>query len=115
MASRVYISSTYKDLKEHREKVIDFFQKFPEKFDLIAMEGYVAENITPLARCLQDVGSCDIYILIIGKRYGYIPDDPAVNPKRYSITQLEYETARQNGKIVFVFLANEQTDFPADD
>src|SRR5207249_12052919 len=95
---RVYISSTYQDLKEHREKVIDFFQKFPEKFDLISMEGYVAEDITPLNRCLLDVASCQIYILILAKRYGYIPADNTVNPKGYSITQLEYETARQHGK-----------------
>ena len=114
MASRVYISSTYQDLKEHREKVIDFFQKFPEKFELISMEGYVAENITPVERCLQDVASCEIYILILARRYGYIPVDNVVNPKRYSITQLEYETAHQKGKQVLVFIGNEQIDFTED-
>ncbi|MEO6329871.1 MAG: DUF4062 domain-containing protein [Ginsengibacter sp.] len=114
MPSIVYISSTYQDLKEHREKVIDFFQKFPDKFELISMEGYMAENITPLARCLQDVASSNIYILILAKRYGYIPGDNAANPKRYSITQLEYETARKAGKQVLVFIANDQIDFTED-
>ena len=57
------------------------------------MEGYVAENTTPLNKCLADVAVCDLYILILSNRYGYIPDDLNLNPNGLSITQLEYQTA----------------------
>jgi hypothetical protein len=41
--------------------------------------------------CLDDVGRCDVYVLISGHRYGFQP--PQDNPERLSITQLEFRRA----------------------
>ena len=46
--------------------------------------------------CLADVDACDLYVLIVGYRYGFQP--PGDNPERLSITQLEFRRAGQKGK-----------------
>jgi hypothetical protein len=114
-ATRVYISSTYRDLKDHRAQLIDFFQKFPDLFSLVSMEGYVASDITPIQKCLDDVASSELYILILAQRYGFISDDNSVNPNRLSVTELEYRCAIEGGhRKVLIFLADEQAAFEKD-
>jgi hypothetical protein len=106
---KVYISSTYRDLKTHRQQVIEFFQKKTTKelFELISMEGYVADNIEPAVECLQDVEQCDIYLLILANRYGYIPPNRHLNPGQLSITELEYQTAQADPqKTILAFFAD---------
>lgn len=109
---KVYISSTYRDLKNHRQQVIEFFRKktIGEIFDLISMEGYVADNTEPAIECLQDVAQCDIYILIIGNRYGYIPPNTSVNPAQLSITELEYRTAVSDPQKNILAFFGDETD-----
>ena len=105
---KVYISSTYRDLKEHRKQVIDFFGKktIKENFDLLSMEGYVADDIEPALECINDVKDCDIYILIIANRYGFIP--PADNPQEISVTEIEYNAAQEDPqRTVLAFFADE--------
>ena len=105
---KVYISSTYSDLKEYRQQVIDFFGKktIKENFDLLSMEGYVADNMQPSLECVEDVKNCNIYILIIANRYGFIP--PQNNLDEISITEIEYNTALQDPqKTILAFFADE--------
>jgi hypothetical protein len=112
---KVYISSTYQDLKDHREKVIEFFHKLESRFELVSMEGYVASDLTPLAKCLNDVRECDIYVLVIANRYGYIPADAVNNPENLSITELEFRTAQENKKEILAFFADDkESSFAAD-
>src|SRR5262249_41417760 len=40
--------------------------------------------------------TCDLYVLILGHRYGFQP--PKDNPEGLSITRLEFRRAGQNGK-----------------
>jgi len=105
---KVYISSTYRDLKEHRKQVIDFFGKktIKENFDLLSMEGYVADDIEPAIECIDDVKDCNIYILILANRYGFIP--PKNNPGEISVTEIEYDTAQADPqKTILAFFADE--------
>ena len=105
---KVYISSTYQDLKEHRKQVIEFFNKktIKENFDLLSMEGYVADDIEPAMECIEDVKDCDIYILILANRYGFIP--PKNNPGEISVTEIEYNTAAADPqKTILAFFADE--------
>jgi hypothetical protein len=97
---RIYVSSTYGDLKEHREKVDRALRRLDH--DVVAMENYVAADQRPLAKCLEDVAGCDLYVGIFAHRYGYIPDHD--NPDGRSITELEYRHARASGKPTLVFL-----------
>ncbi|MEP6746978.1 MAG: DUF4062 domain-containing protein [Bacteroidota bacterium] len=105
---KVYISSTYIDLKDYRQEVIGFFGKktIKENFDLLSMEGYVADNTAPAMECIEDVKNCNIYILILANRYGFIP--PVDNTTEISITEIEYNTALQDPqKTVLAFFADE--------
>ncbi|MBD0374899.1 MAG: DUF4062 domain-containing protein [Bacteroidota bacterium] len=109
MQKKVYISSTFRDLKDHRERVIDLLQKFPDKFDLVAMENYVAEALPPVDKCVQDVLGCDIYILLLANRYGFIPQG-----SDKSVTEIEYQTAKEHHKEILVFISDDVKDFPPD-
>jgi tetratricopeptide (TPR) repeat protein len=106
--ARVYVSSTYGDLKEHREKVYRALRKLGH--DAIAMEDYVAADERPLAKCLEDVAACDLYVGIFAHRYGYVPDHD--NPDRRSITELEYRHAQTLGIPRLVFLLDEAAPWP---
>lgn len=106
---KVYLSSTFRDLKEYRNQVIDFFGKktIKENFDLLSMEGYVAGDVAPAEECVADVKKCNILILVIANRYGFIP--PTNNPQGLSITEMEYNTAIANDdeKTILAFFADE--------
>ena len=45
--------------------------------------------------CLDDVDGCDLYVLILGYRYGFVPADN--NPEGLSITHLEFRRAGRDG------------------
>ena len=102
MKLKVYISSTYEDLKEYREAVYRTLRKM--RYDVIAMEDYVAQDQRPLQKCLEDVASCDIYVGIFA-RYGYIPNDNNKdnNPDKLSITELEYRKAQEKKNALLDF------------
>ena len=90
--ARVYVSSTNADLEAERQAVIDW---------LVAAQHQVVHSYRPNSdtvrdSCLDDVDSCDLYVLILGHRYGFQP--PEGNPERLSITHLEFRRAGQSGK-----------------
>ena len=64
----VFISSTFVDLKEERKKVWGSL----ENFDVIikGMEQFGARTSNPLSTCISEVEQSDIYVGIIGMRYG---------------------------------------------
>ena len=90
MTETIYISSTYLDLKNFRQAIIDCVVSLGEYYKPVSMEFYEAEDTHFVKRCLDDVAACNIYILILGKRYGYTP--PGCSK---SITELEYDKARE--------------------
>ncbi len=101
--AKVYLSSTLLDLKAERQAVTDW---------LIAagfqpVHSYVADNETVRDSCLEDIGGCDLYVLLQGHRYGFQPAKR--NPKKCSITQLEF---RKAGKLRLPRLAFLRTNVP---
>ena len=57
--------------------------------------------------CLDDVAACDLYIGILGLRYGYVHGKPFRNSKKLSITELEYRHAGDKDLPRHVFLKDE--------
>lgn len=102
---RIYISSTYEDLKDMREGVYHALRTMGH--DVIAMEDLIATDKRPLDKCLADVSQCDIYIGIYAWRYGYIPPD-----QEKSITELEYREAVRTKKPCLLFLLDEEAPWP---
>ena len=106
--AKIYLSSTFNDLKGCRKDVYDSLRSMHH--DVIAMEHYVAADRRPLDKSLSDVADCDIYIGIFAWRYGYIPEKD--NPEQRSITELEFRHAVKTGKIRLIFLLNEDAPWP---
>ena len=107
---KIYISSTFGDLEDYRENVretLNFLGKYFTKVRLMEymMPGASGAGATILQQCLDDVAECDIYVLIIGKRYGSI--EPTT---RLSFTENEYNYADAHNKIIIPLIADENAD-----
>lgn len=106
---KIYISSTYQDLVEHRAAVDRTLRRMGH--DVIGMEQYVAEGSKPVERCREDVRKADLYVIIVAWRYGYVPQSE-VPPIRRSITEIEHDEAVAAGKTVLAFLLDPETPWP---
>lgn len=96
---KVFVSSTYTDLVEHRRAVVDALQR--RNLTPVAMETFAAEPREPTDACFDRIDSCDAFVGIYASRYGYRPDGGP------SITELEYHHARRRAPktLIFCFLA----------
>ena len=105
--ARVFVSSTFVDLQDYREEVRLAIRRAGHED--IAMEYYVAEDKRPVDRCLEDVRSCDLYIGLFAWCYGWIPKTN--NPKRISITEMEYREAVGNETQCLIFLLDPDVEW----
>ena len=101
----VYVSSTSKDLEEHRQATIKAIMDLGHH--PVAMENYGAVASLPVDRCLADVRACEVYVLLVAWRYGFIPEG-----YDQSITELEYCEAVKHGKPRLVFVLGEDAPWP---
>ena len=100
----VFVSSTCYDLANIRADLKSFIE------DNYGFEAMLSEfNSFPIdpcigtfENCLSNVDQCaDIFILIVGTRYGYVTDTGK------SITNLEYLHAKAKGIPIYVFVKNQ--------
>lgn len=112
---RVFVSSTNYDLKHIRNDLRDFIELFG--FEPVLNEtGSITYDYTqPLDEsCFHEAKLCDVFILIIGGRYGSQIND-SENPvklkqqkdffeKYISITRKEYRTAYETGLPIYIFI-----------
>ncbi len=89
--AKVYVSSTVADLKRERRVVMDWLVAAGHQ----PVHSYQPNSDTVRDSCLDDVDTCDLYVLILGHRHGFRP--AADNPEGLSITQLEFRRAGQSG------------------
>ncbi|MGZ0018185.1 nSTAND1 domain-containing NTPase [Nitrosomonas sp. wSCUT-2] len=80
---RVYLSSTLNDLLPERQTVREALGG-----ECVVVESYIADERSVRDSCLADVAGCELYIGIVGRRYGHIPDG-----ETHSVTELEYHQA----------------------
>lgn len=101
---QVFVSSTFADLKDERQKVIQTLMEM----DCIpsGMEIFPAADEEQWEFIKKVIDDCDYYLLIIGGRYGSIADDGI------SYTQKEYEYAIQSGIKVIALLHGKPGDIP---
>ena len=59
-----------------------------------AVDSYLPDSDTVRDSCLEDVDGCDLYVLIVGHRYGFQPAQD--NPEGLSITHLEFRRAGES-------------------
>ena len=97
---RIFVSSTYEDMIPYREAVSDALTSIEHL--PIGMEHFVSTPDRPLDVCLTDVRRCQLYIVLVGMRYGSVDKESGK-----SFTELEYEEALKNKIPVLAFVINE--------
>lgn len=93
---QVFVSSTYKDLSEERQEVMQALLEL----DCIpvGMELFPAADDDQWTLIQRLIDDCDYYILIVGGRYG------SLNKEGVSYTQMEYEYALSSEIPIIGFL-----------
>ncbi|MCP5103870.1 MAG: DUF4062 domain-containing protein, partial [bacterium] len=99
---KVFVSSTYVDLVEYRKKTVEVLLRY--KYSPLAMEYFGSRTQDPETVCENEISECDIFIGIYAHRFGFVPDG-----REKSITQMEYELAKQLGKKRLCFVVKKGT------
>lgn len=97
---QIFISSTYLDLEEERQAAVEAI--LGSKHIPAGMELFRAGNTSQWETIKRWINESDIYMLILGGRYG------SIEPKSgKSYTQLEYEYAIEQGIPVFAVILDD--------
>lgn len=107
MATSVFISSTSRDLAEHRTAVRESL--LHAGYHPIDMADFMARAEGAKSACLDEVAEADLFVGIYAWRYGFIPKG-----SKTSITQQEFDEARRLGKPCFCFVLDEKYEWPAE-
>ena len=95
------ISSTVRDLPEHRAKVRDAC--LCQGIMPSMMEHWPALDADGVEASLKKVDDADIYIGVFAHRYGYVPKGQS-----FSITEMEYDRAVKRDITRLIFLIDEE-------
>jgi hypothetical protein len=93
---KIFISSTIVDLPNERKAALKAVEKVGG-FPVMSEFTMEAQSTDSLTACLSKVMESDIYVLILGGRYGWQPGN------KESITEMEYQTARNKDIPILVF------------
>jgi hypothetical protein len=98
----VFVSSTYVDLKSHREEV----QRVLVGLEQIVkgMEYFGSRSDTPLSVCKEQISKCRLFVLILGFSYGSVDPDTGI-----SFTELEYDHAISQGIEILAYIADDES------
>ncbi len=102
---QIYLSSTLDDLREERAAAVEILRRHGRVID-----SYRAGPEPTVANCLSDVRGSQLYVLIMGRRYGWVPAGEA-DPEATSITEQEYDACVADAsapvsRLVFVRTTN---------
>ncbi len=103
----VFLSSTYEDLKEVREKVMQ--RLFMNGYMVNGMESFGARNGTVWEVIKESIADSDMLVMVIAGRYGSINPDEGI-----SFTEQEYNYAVERGIPVLVFIRDKNSISMAD-
>jgi nucleoside 2-deoxyribosyltransferase len=98
---QVFVSSTYTDLITERQAAVEAI--LTAGHIPAGMELFAAGDESQLEAIKQWIDESDVYLLILGGRYGSI--EPSSGK---SYTHLEYDYALSQGKPLFACVVNEQ-------
>src|SRR5437868_14269178 len=96
----VMISSTARDLPEHRKEVA--YASLCQGMFPSMMEHLPASDSEAIAASLKMVDEADIYLGVFAYRYGYVPTGHDL-----SITEMEYHRAVERGIPRLIFLMHD--------
>jgi len=100
LVTKVFVSSTIQGLEPYREAVEDALRGIGDCLPVLS-ENFGAQDHKPLDACLAEVRSSDVFVGIVGHRYGSCPNGDV------SISELEYNAAADAKKPRLMFVATE--------
>lgn len=93
---RIFISSTHGDMLCERRAVSDEIKRLGHT--PVEMDTFGSRNEVPIEVCLQHVRECDVFVLLLGHRYGSL-----IPIEDVSFTEAEYKAAKSHGKPILVY------------
>ncbi|MEV6500018.1 DUF4062 domain-containing protein [Streptomyces prunicolor] len=93
---RIFISSVLKGLEAERGAVYGLIKALGH--DPVRFEDFTAQNVPSREACLAGLDSADVYLLILGPRYGHRFPDTGQSP-----THEEWSAATAAGKVRIVY------------
>jgi len=100
-ALRIFISSTMQDLANERDEVRRRLIEF--NFEPVNAEGLLPTGQGSWDRIAGEIVSSDLFVVILGDTYGWIPPSGPMHNLGKSVTELEFLEANARGLPVFVF------------
>ncbi|MCY2968766.1 MAG: DUF4062 domain-containing protein [Planctomycetota bacterium] len=101
MSQRVFLSSTFTDLADHRVPVREGLRIYGASD--VSMENFGARDERPADECLRLIREeSDLFVGIYAHRYGFIPDQSKI-----SITEMEYHAAADARLPCLIYLVDE--------
>lgn len=104
---KIFVSSTCYDLEEVRLGISEFIDELGYTSILSNLDDFpVNPNKEAIENCTDTVGKeADIFILIIGNRYGYITESG------FSVTNLEYIEAKRKNIPIYIFIRKQTMNY----
>ena len=113
---KIFLSSTFRDLSEHRSNIID---KLNAVFEGVGMEKFIPDGSNSQEVSIHNLKESDIVIFLISSYYGSLMDDCSLKNEckaecpmktgegRISYTHCEYKTAISEGILHQTYLVEE--------
>ncbi len=92
---RIFISSVQQEFADERRQLCNYIRQdilLGKFFEPFLFEEFPAINSSAQQTYLSEVGNCDIYLAILGQRYGF-EDEQSVSP-----TEREFDEATARHK-----------------
>jgi CheY-like chemotaxis protein len=102
---KIFLSSTYQDLIGHREAAARAIERLGQQG--VRMEVFGARPLEATSACIEEISDSDALIGIYAHRYGYVPAGQSK-----SITEQEFDAAKEQNKPTFCFVADEEYPWP---
>src|SRR5437016_2470465 len=102
---RIFLSSTYIDLRKHRQVVLDALARM--SLQTAAMEHFGARPQEPTEACLDELANCDTFVGVYAHRYGFIPAG-----SRVSVIEQEFDHAQKLGLPCYCYLVDPEYEWP---
>ena len=102
---QIFVSSTYSDLIEERQAVLESILKL--RHIPVGMEQFVAANDEQFGYIQRLIDETDYYVILIGNRYGSIASDGV------SYTEKEFDYAVSKGIPILAFIHSSPDSLPA--
>jgi hypothetical protein len=107
-ARQVFLGSVALGLEPYRDAAYKAIEGL-DGYHCVRMEDFGARAERTTEFCIKKVQSCDVYVGIVGQRYGSCPSGSDL-----SYTEIEYNAALAAGIPTLMFMAPEEFPVPAD-